>query len=155
MQHSDAAGAPLSSSFQGRGFTNRASTSGREPLPGGFWALWAAVAIDMVGFGMVMPILPLYARRFGATPLDAALLVAVFAAASLLASPLWGRVSDRVGRKPVLVASLAGSAAGSLLTGLAGGLGVLVVGRIVAGASGGSISVARAAAAGIRVLAAL
>ncbi len=109
--------------------------------------LWTTVAIDLIGFGMVLPILPLYAKRFGASSLDAALLVAAFSAASFVCSPLWGRLSDRVGRKPVLLVSLAGTAVGSLLTGLAGGLTVLVVARIVDGASGASVSVAQAAAA--------
>lgn len=118
----------------------------RSPLPPGFATLWAAVAADLVGFGIVLPILPIYARRFGASPLDAALLVAAFSAASFLASPFWGRLSDRVGRKPVLVVSLLGTAAGSLLTGLAGGLALLFVGRLVDGASGASVAVAQAAA---------
>ncbi len=73
--------------------------------------------------------------------------MAAFSAATFVASPLWGRLSDRVGRKPVLLVSLAGTAAGSLLTGLAGGLALLFIGRIVDGASGASISVAQAAAA--------
>jgi MFS family permease len=77
------------------------------------------------------------------------MLVAAFSAATFVASPLWGRLSDRIGRKPVLVVSLAGTAAGSLLTGLAGGLALLYVGRVVDGASGASISVAQAAAADI------
>jgi MFS family permease len=105
------------------------------------------VAIDLVGFGIVLPILPLYAKRFHTTSFQATLLVAVFSAASLVCSPLWGRVSDRFGRKPVLLVSLAGTAAGSLITGLAGGLALLLVGRIVDGASGASVSVAQAAAA--------
>jgi DHA1 family tetracycline resistance protein-like MFS transporter len=118
----------------------------REPLPPGFAALWTTVAIDLVGFGIVLPVLPLYARRYHATTLESTLLVAAFSAASLVFSPLWGRVSDRVGRRPVLVLSLLGTAAGSLLTGLAGGLVLLFVGRLVDGASGASVSVAQAAA---------
>jgi MFS family permease len=106
-----------------------------------------AVAIDLIGFGIVLPILPLYAKRFHTSSLEATLLVAVFSAASLVCSPVWGRISDRFGRKPVLLVSLAGTAAGSLITGLAGGLALLLVGRIVDGASGASVSVAQAAAA--------
>jgi MFS family permease len=106
-----------------------------------------AVAIDLVGFGIVLPILPLYARRFHTTPLQATLLVAAFSAASFVCSPLWGRVSDRFGRKPVLLVSLAGTALGSLLTGLAGGLTLLMIGRVIDGASGASVSVAQAAVA--------
>jgi MFS transporter, DHA1 family, tetracycline resistance protein len=105
------------------------------------------VAVDLVGFGIVLPILPLYAKRFHTTSFQATMLVAAFAAASFVCSPLWGRVSDRFGRKPVLLVSLAGTAVGSLINGLAGGLAVLLVGRIIDGASGASVSVAQAAAA--------
>jgi MFS family permease len=113
----------------------------------GFATIWTAVAIDLIGFGIVLPILPLYAKRFHTTSFEATLLVTAFSAASLVCSPLWGRVSDRVGRKPVLLVSLAGTAIGSLVTGLAGGLALLLVGRILDGASGASVSVAQAAAA--------
>jgi MFS family permease len=113
----------------------------------GFGTIWTAVAIDLIGFGIVLPILPLYAKRFHTTSFEATLLVTAFSAASLVCSPLWGRVSDRVGRKPVLLVSLAGTAIGSLVTGLAGGLAMLLVGRIIDGASGASVSVAQAAAA--------
>ena len=105
------------------------------------------MAIDLVGFGIVLPILPLYARRFHTTAFEATLLVAAFSAASFVCSPLWGRVSDRFGRKPVLLVSLAGTAIGSLITGLAGGLALLMVGRVIDGASGASVAVAQAAAA--------
>jgi multidrug resistance protein len=104
-----------------------------------------AVAIDLVGFGVVFPILPVYARRFNVSPATATGLVAAFAAASFVFSPIWGRVSDRIGRKPVLILSLAGTCVGSLLTGLAGGIVVLYIGRIVDGISGASVSVAQAA----------
>lgn len=104
-----------------------------------------AVAIDLVGFGIVLPVLPLYAERFEASPTTVGLLVASFSLAQFMFSPLWGRVSDRVGRKPVLVLSLVGTAAGSLLTGLAGTLWLLFAGRIVDGISGASVSVAQAA----------
>ncbi len=106
--------------------------------------MWVSVALDLVGFGMVMPILPLYAQRFHASALQATILVAVFSAASFVFSPVWGRLSDRIGRKPVLLLSLAGTAVGSVLTGLAGGLILLYVGRLVDGISGASVSVAQA-----------
>jgi multidrug resistance protein len=104
-----------------------------------------AVAIDLIGFGVVFPILPVYARRFHVSSGTATGLVSAFAAASFLFSPIWGRVSDRIGRKPVLVLSLVGTCVGSLLTGLAGGIALLYVGRVVDGISGASVSVAQAA----------
>jgi DHA1 family tetracycline resistance protein-like MFS transporter len=118
-----------------------------KPLPPGFGSIWTAVAIDLIGFGIVLPILPIYAKRFHISSFGAALLVAAFSAASFVFSPIWGRVSDRFGRKPVLLVSLAGTAVGSLLTGVAGGFALLLVGRIIDGASGASVSVAQAAAA--------
>src|SRR5688572_8741342 len=75
-------------------------------LPPGFGTIWVCVALDLVGFGIVLPILPLYAERFGARAFSATALVAAFSAAQLLFSPIWGRLSDRVGRKPILVLSL-------------------------------------------------
>jgi DHA1 family tetracycline resistance protein-like MFS transporter len=74
----------------------------------------------------------------------AALLVASFSAAQLICSPLLGRLSDRIGRKPVLIFSLVGTAIGSLLTGLAGSIAILFAGRVIDGASGASVSVAQA-----------
>jgi len=105
--------------------------------------------LDLVGFGIVLPVLPLYARRYHASAATAGALVAAFSLAQLLASPIWGRVSDRVGRKPVLIVSLVGTALGSLCTGLAAGLPLLFVGRLVDGASGASVSVAQASVADI------
>jgi DHA1 family tetracycline resistance protein-like MFS transporter len=104
-----------------------------------------AVALDLVGFGVVFPILPIYAKRFHASSATATGLVAAFAAATFIFSPIWGRISDRVGRKPILVLSLVGTAIGSLITGLAGGIAVLYLGRVLDGISGASVSVAQAA----------
>lgn len=113
-------------------------------MPPGFATIWSAVAIDLVGFGIVFPILPLYAKRFHASSAAATGLVAAFAAASFVFSPVWGRLSDRYGRKPVLLLSLVGTCAGSLMTALAGGLAVLYLARVVDGISGASVSVAQA-----------
>jgi MFS family permease len=125
----------------------RARTPTRAPLPGGFGTIWSTVAVDLVGFGIILPVLPLYAERFGASPATVGALFASFSVAQLLLAPVWGAVSDRVGRKPVLLVSLAGTAAGSLLTGVAGSLPVLFFGRVLDGASGASVSVAQAAVA--------
>ncbi len=123
----------------------RSKHPGRPPLPEGFGTIWLAVALDLVGFGIVLPILPLYAERFDAGPAAIGLLVASFSLAQFVFAPIWGRWSDRVGRKPVLVLSLAGTAVGSLLTGLAGSLWLLFAARILDGISGASVSVAQAA----------
>lgn len=123
----------------------RRARRARPPLPPGFATIWTAVALDLVGFGIVLPILPRYAERFGATPAVAGALVATFSLGQLVFSPVLGRLSDRIGRRPVLILSLAGTAIGSLITGLAGSLWVLFAGRVIDGVSGASVSVAQAA----------
>ncbi len=136
---------------------SEARASGRVLLPGfravgrglppGFGVLWTTVAVDLLGFGIVVPLLPLYARHLGAGPASVGLLLAAFSAAQFVSAPLLGRLSDRIGRKPLLIVSLAGTAAASLLTGVAGSLWLLVVARLLDGASGGSVAVAQASAA--------
>lgn len=103
------------------------------------------MALDLVGFGVLLPILPLYAERFGASPTTIGFLAASFSVAQLALAPVWGRISDRIGRKPVILISLFGTAAGSFITGAAGTLWLLFLGRVVDGASGASVSVAQAA----------
>src|SRR5258708_7074066 len=125
----------------------RRSSTEKTQIPRGFGVIWTTVALDLVGFGMVLPVLPLYARRFHVSPGVIGVMIASFSVAQLLCAPLWGRVSDRIGRKPVLIVSLVGTAIGSLVTGLAGGVALLFVGRIVDGASGASVSVAQASVA--------
>ncbi len=107
------------------------------------------VFIDLVGFGIVIPILPLYAERFGPSPVLFGLLMASFSAMQLVAAPILGRLSDRFGRRPVLLVSLAGSAVGYLMFGFAGSMAVLLASRIVDGISGGNISTAQAVIADI------
>lgn len=106
--------------------------------------LFVSVLVDMIGFGIVLPLLPFYAEEFGATPLQVTLLIASFSATQFVAVPIWGRVSDRLGRRPFIVAGLFASAVSYLIFGLAGSLFTLFVSRIAAGAAGGTISVAQA-----------
>ena len=87
-------------------------------MPPGYWTIWTTVALDLVGFGIVAPILGRYAERFGAGGIEVGLLFATFSAAQMVFSPVLGRLSDRVGRKPVIVLSLVGTAVGSAVTGL-------------------------------------
>jgi len=111
--------------------------------------IWTTVAVDLVGFGIVMPILPQYAERFGVTATVIGLLMSSFSLAQLVCAPLLGRVSDRIGRKPVILLSLFGTALGSFLTGAAGSVWVLFAGRLLDGASGASVSVAQASVADV------
>lgn len=106
--------------------------------------LFGTVLVDMIGFGIVLPLLPYYAESFGASPSEVTLLVASFSAMQFIAVPLWGRFSDRFGRRPFIVAGLFASAVSYLIFGLAQSLAMLFVSRIAAGAAGGTISVAQA-----------
>ena len=121
------------------------ATTNKAQLPPGFWTIWTTVALDLVGFGIVAPILGRYAERFGASGLEVGLLFASFSLAQFVFSPILGRVSDRIGRKPVIIVSLVGTAVGSFITGAAGALWVLFLGRILDGASGASVAVAQSA----------
>ena len=115
------------------------------PLPRGFWVIWSTVALDLVGFGIVVPILGRYAERFGAGGVAVGLLFASFSLAQFVCAPLLGRLSDRIGRKPVLLLSLFGTAAASFLTGAADVLWLLFLARVLDGASGASVAVAQGA----------
>lgn len=117
----------------------------RTKFPPGFWTIWSTVALDMVGFGMVVPILGRYADRFGASGFQVGLLFSSFSVAQFFFAPIMGRLSDRIGRKPVIIISLLGTAVGSFITGAAGTLWLLFLGRFLDGASGASVSVAQSA----------
>jgi MFS transporter, DHA1 family, tetracycline resistance protein len=106
--------------------------------------LFAAVLVDMMGFGIVLPLLPFYAESMGAKPLQITIMVASFSAMQLAAAPLWGRVSDKHGRRPILVAGLFASAFSYLIFGFARSYWWLLFSRLAAGAAGGTISVAQA-----------
>ena len=121
----------------------------RPPTPAGYWVIWTTVALDLIGFGMIVPILGRYAERFGAGGLEVGLLFASFSVAQMIFSPLLGKLSDRIGRKPVIIIALVGSSVGSFITGAAGALWVLFLGRFLDGASGASIAVAQGAVADI------
>ncbi|MBI4226872.1 MAG: MFS transporter [Candidatus Omnitrophica bacterium] len=106
--------------------------------------IFGVVFIDLIGFGIVIPILPLYAERFGASPLVIGLLLAIYSAMQCVCAPLLGRLSDRVGRRPVLFVSVLGTAVGFFLMGTANTLALLFLARIIDGATGGNISTALA-----------
>ena len=122
---------------------DRAAT--KRPLPPGFFTIWTTVALDLVGFGIVAPLQGLYVERLGASPTTVGFLFASFSLAQFVFAPVWGRISDRIGRKPVIIVSLFGTAIGSFLTGASNVLWLVFLGRIIDGASGGSVSVAQAA----------
>jgi MFS family permease len=106
--------------------------------------LFLIVFIDLVGFGLVIPLLPFYAVRFGASPGQVTLLLAVYSLMQLFAAPLWGRLSDRVGRRPVLMISMAASVLAYIWVGNAAAVWMLFAARALAGACAGNIAAAQA-----------
>ncbi len=106
--------------------------------------LIATAGIDQLGFGMVLPIMPFYALKLDATPEVIGAIIASFSVAQLLASPVWGRVSDHYGRRPALLVGLLASAAAFAIFGFANSIGLLFASRIIQGAGGGTTGVAHA-----------
>ncbi|HEX9243087.1 MAG TPA: MFS transporter [Anaeromyxobacter sp.] len=106
--------------------------------------LFLVVFVDLLGFGMVIPVMPLYAERLGASAAWTGLLSTGYSAMQFVFAPIWGRLSDRIGRRPVLLASIAATAVAFLLYGLAGSFLVLLVSRLFAGAATANIAIARA-----------
>ncbi|HSM12713.1 MAG TPA: MFS transporter [Thermoanaerobaculia bacterium] len=130
-------------------------TADRASL-GRLWALMLTAALDMVGFLIVLPLLPFYATRLGASPLAVTLMISSFAVAQLATAPTWGRLSDRIGRRPILVLGVAISGASHLLFALACSewamarisptllVGLLFLSRFVQGAGGATTGVVQA-----------
>ncbi len=102
------------------------------------------VFVDLVGFGILIPVIPLYAEAFGATEFVVGLLLASYSATQFVFAPILGRLSDERGRRPILLLSLAGSVIAWTLFGLAQALWVLFLARLIAGAMGGNIAAAQA-----------
>ncbi len=106
--------------------------------------IFLTVFIDLVGFGIVIPVLPLYAEHFHATPVAIGWLTGIYSGMQILFMPILGRLSDRFGRRPILLVSLIGTACGFVLMGAATALPLLFIARIIDGATGGNISTAQA-----------
>ena len=106
--------------------------------------LFLIVFIDLVGFGLVIPLLPFYAERFGASPLQMTALFATYSLMSMVAAPLWGQLSDRVGRRPVLMASMAAAAVAYAGLAFATQLWMVFAARAFAGICAGNIAAAQA-----------
>ncbi len=100
--------------------------------------------VDVLGFTMLIPILPYYAEHYGASPLAVGLIYSTVAACALVASPLWGRLSDRIGRKGVLLVAQIASAIGFTLLGIGGALWVIYLARAIEGLGGGGLGVTQA-----------
>ncbi|HEX6956458.1 MAG TPA: MFS transporter [Ferrovibrio sp.] len=107
-------------------------------------AVFLTVVVDLIGFGLILPLLPFYASHFGASPFAVALLSAVFSVAQFLVAPPLGSLSDRIGRKPVFLACTILTAAGYLTLAFADSLWVIFAARVMGGIGSGKIGIAQA-----------
>ena len=114
--------------------------SSRSPL----LLMALTVFIDLMGFGIILPLLPFWAEKLGATPFEVGLILTIYAVAQFLFTPLLGRLSDRYGRRPVIILSLLIEAASFALTALAGSLPVLLIARFIGGVGASNMSSAQA-----------
>lgn len=125
--------------------------SGGPVLPAGNSAqlrrlgvLIATNFVDMIGFAIVLPLIPFYALEFDASPVTIGVIIAAFSAAQIVSAPFWGRFSDRYGRRPALIAGLLAAAAAYVVFGLATSVWMLLASRVVQGLGGGTTGVAQA-----------
>lgn len=107
-------------------------------------AIFFTVLVDVLGFGIVIPTLPLYAEHLAATPFEIGALVGIFSLLQFVFAPVWGAVSDRFGRRPVILIGLVATAAGYFVMALGAGVGWLFAGRILSGIAGANLGAAQA-----------
>lgn len=130
----------------------RPITGSTEPLGSGpgeagrtaLILVFVTVVIDLIGFGIVLPLLPFYATDLGAGPGEVGLIIASFSAMQFVFAPVWGRLSDRFGRRPVLLVGLVGSGVSYVIFGLAETVAVLLLSRVAGGVMGANVAVAQA-----------
>lgn len=108
------------------------------------YTVFLVVLVDLIGFGIVLPLLPFFATHFSASPLMVGFLYSIYSLAQLVFSPIWGGLSDRIGRRPIMLLSTFGAVLAYLLFAFSHSLGVLFLSRLIAGVMGGNISTAQA-----------
>jgi DHA1 family tetracycline resistance protein-like MFS transporter len=106
--------------------------------------IFLIVLVDVLGFTIILPLLPFYSERLGASPTVVGLIVSIYAFFQLLAGPLLGQISDRIGRRPVLLISQAGTLAGFLLLAFSTQIWMVFLARAIDGATAGNLSIAQA-----------
>jgi DHA1 family tetracycline resistance protein-like MFS transporter len=112
--------------------------------PSPLLAIFLIVAVDVLGLTIMIPLLPFYAEKLGATPFQVGWLIGAYAACQLISGPLLGRLSDSTGRKPLLLVSQAGTLIGFIITAFAPNLIILFLARMIDGATAGNLSLAQA-----------
>ncbi len=117
---------------------------GASVFSGPLLPVFLIVAVDVLGLTLMIPLLPFYAERMGASPAQVGWLIGIYAACQLVSGPLLGRMSDRTGRKPLLIVSQIGTCIGFIVTAFAPNLWVLFLARAIDGATAGNLSLAQA-----------
>jgi len=124
---------------------NDSAATGPPPAPrGARFTVFLAILLDLIGFGMILPLLPLYAEAFHASRITIGVIFASYSLAQLLFAPWLGRLSDRFGRRPLMLASIAGGVAAQLLFATAGGIAMLLVARSLSGIAAANYGIAQA-----------
>jgi len=121
--------------------TDAAAPKKGKPL---LFLLFMTVFIDLLGFGLIIPVMPTYAQQFHASDIEVGLLIASYSLAQFIFTPFWGRLSDKVGRRPILLVSLLASTIGYIIWGFSNSLMMLFISRLVAGMGNANIAVAQA-----------
>ena len=119
-------------------------TTGTKTTNSRLLVIFMTVFIDLVGFGIILPLSPYLAREFHATPFEVGLLLSIYSITQFLFSPIWGALSDRIGRRPVILIGLFGGGLSYLLFAFSSTLPLLFLARALAGVFGGNISTAHA-----------
>lgn len=112
----------------------------RSPLT----IIFVTIFLDLLGFGLILPLLPFYALKFGASPLQVGLLGGAFSGMQFLFSPIWGRISDSIGRRPVILIGVAGTVVSMTMLAFTNSIWTLLFARVLAGISGANIAAAQA-----------
>lgn len=113
------------------------------------WIIFTIIFVNLLGFGIILPLMPYYAESLGASTITIGLLFAAYSLFQFLSAPILGELSDKIGRRPILLFSLLGTVISFLLLGVAQTIPILFLARIVDGLSGGNISTAQAYVADI------
>ena len=138
-------GSALSRLYTPRAVDDSPPPAAPQPPPrGARLAVFLAILLDLIGFGMILPLLPFYAEEFHAGRLAIGMVFASYSLAQLVFAPWLGRLSDRFGRRPVMLVSIAGSVAAHLLFATAGSVGMLLVARSLAGVAAANYGIAQA-----------